>query len=244
MIDQKKCSKCDIVKDLELFNRDKSSKDGRRTNCKECNRIYRIENKDKSKQKASEYRISNTEKILKYRESKKEEISENKRNYYQLNKLQILSKRKSDYENNKDRKLEYQKRYQSENKDKRNKQLSERRQNDVIFRLTTNIRNLINNSFYESGYSKKSKTQEILGCSYDEFKIYLESKFENWMTWENRGIYTGELNMGWDIDHVMPLSNAQSENEIVELNHYTNLQPLCTKINRDIKKDKIEYGII
>jgi hypothetical protein len=158
--------------------------------------------------------------------------------------LKVKEKASEYYENNKDRKLEYQKKYQSENKDKRNKQLSERRQNDSTFRLVTNIRNLINNSFYKSGYSKKSKTQEILGCSYDEFKIYLESKFENWMTWENRGIYTGELNMGWDIDHVIPLSNAQSEEEIIKINHYTNLQPLCTKINRDIKKDKIEYEFI
>ena len=244
MIDQKKCSKCDIVKDLELFNRDKSSKDGRRTNCKECNRIYRIENKDRLKEYRESVKEKRSEKFKSWYSENKDIKKQINKDYYDNNKLKVREKVSEYYENNKDRKLEYQKRYQSENKDKRNKQLSERRQNDVIFRLTTNIRNLINNSFYESGYSKKSKTQEILGCSYDEFKIYLESKFENWMTWENRGIYTGELNVGWDIDHVMPLSNAQSENEIVELNHYTNLQPLCTKINRDIKKDKIEYGII
>jgi len=32
-----------------------------------------------------------------------------------------------------------------------------------------------------------------------------------------------------------------TEEDIIKLNHYTNLQPLCSKINRDIKKDKIEY---
>jgi hypothetical protein len=26
-------------------------------------------------------------------------------------------------------------------------------------------------------------------------------------------------------------------------NHYTNLQPLCSKINRDIKNDKIDFYI-
>lgn len=30
-----------------------------------------------------------------------------------------------------------------------------------------------------------------------------------------------------------------SEDEIIKLNHYTNIQPLCSKINRDIKKDLI-----
>lgn len=31
---------------------------------------------------------------------------------------------------------------------------------------------------------------------------------------------------------------------IYNSNRYTNLQPLCSKINRDIKKDNLEYGII
>jgi hypothetical protein len=33
---EKKCSKCGIVKSLELFNREKSAKDGRYSSCKEC----------------------------------------------------------------------------------------------------------------------------------------------------------------------------------------------------------------
>lgn len=79
-----------------------------------------------------------------------------------------------------------------------------------------------------------------LGCSFEEFKIYLESKFEDWMTWENYGLYNGELNYGWDIDHIIPSATAKTEDDIYNLSHYTNLQPLCSKINRDIKKDKIK----
>ena len=78
----------------------------------------------------------------------------------------------------------------------------------------------------------------MLGCSFIEFKLYLESKFELWMTWENKGKYNGELNYGWDIDHIIPLSSANSEEELVKLNHFENLQPLCSKMNRDIKKNK------
>jgi hypothetical protein len=37
---------------------------------------------------------------------------------------------------------------------------------------------------------------------------------------------------------------SKSKDEIIKLNHYTNLQPLCSKINRDIKKDNLEYGVI
>lgn len=67
----------------------------------------------------------------------------------------------------------------------------------------------------------------------------MESKFEPWMNWNNYGLYNGELNYGWDIDHIVPISSANTEEEIIKLNHYTNLQPLCSKTNRYIKKDYI-----
>ena len=61
------------------------------------------------------------------------------------------------------------------------------------------------------------------------------------MNWQNHGKYNGELNHGWDIDHKTPLSSAKTEKELIELCHYTNLQPLCSKVNRDIKKGNIIY---
>jgi hypothetical protein len=79
-----------------------------------------------------------------------------------------------------------------------------------------------------------------LGCSLEELKVYIESKFEPWMSWDNYGKYNGGLNYGWDIDHITPISSAKTEEEFHELCHYKNLQPLCSRINRDIKKDKIE----
>ena len=60
------------------------------------------------------------------------------------------------------------------------------------------------------------------------------------MTWDNKGLYNGVLNYGWDIDHKIPLSSANSEEDLYRLNHFTNLQPLCSKVNRDIKKDRYE----
>jgi len=38
---------------------------------------------------------------------------------------------------------------------------------------------------------------------------------------------------------IIPVSSAKTEEELLLLNHYTNLQPLCSKINRDIKKSNI-----
>ena len=58
------------------------------------------------------------------------------------------------------------------------------------------------------------------------------------MNWDNYGKYNGCPNFGWDIDHITPLSTAMTEDDMIKLNHYTNLQPLCSYINRIIKKDK------
>ena len=38
--------------------------------------------------------------------------------------------------------------------------------NDIIDWVANKIRNLIYNSFYYNGYSKNSKTEELLGCSF------------------------------------------------------------------------------
>jgi len=51
------------------------------------------------------------------------------------------------------------------------------------------------------------------------------------------GLYNGEFNYGWDIDHIIPISTAKTEDDVYKLNYYTNLQPLCSKINRYIKKN-------
>lgn len=234
----KTCSKCKENKELEQFYLDRSAKDGRRYNCIECCKAGRNREGDK------EYREKNKERLSMYERKYDDVAKQKKREYYLKKKDVILEKRKENYENNKDKKLKYQKEYQANNKDKRNAYLVERRNNDPMFRLITNIRNLIYNSFYYNGYVKKSRTHEILGCSFEELKSHLEVRFEHWMTWDNKGVYNGEFDYGWDIDHIVPLSTAESEEDLIRLSHYTNLQPLCSKVNRDIKKNNLEHGLL
>ena len=60
------------------------------------------------------------------------------------------------------------------------------------------------------------------------------------MNWDNYGLYNGELNYGWDIDHIEPLNTKgvkRIEGDILKLFHPSNLRPLCSKINRDIKRN-------
>jgi len=89
---------------------------------------------------------------------------------------------------------------------------------------------------------KSKRTLEIIGCTFEEFKLYIESKFESWMTWENHGLYNGELNYGWDFDHIIPISSSTCGDDVYKLNHFSNFQPLCSKINRDIKRNLLDYS--
>ncbi len=122
-----------------------------------------------------------------------------------------------------------------------NRYKNKKRKNDLIYKLKYSISNLIRDSFKNKNYKKKSRTTEILGCSCESFKLYLELKFESWMTWENYGLWNGELNNGWDIDHIIPVSSGNSEEEIIRLNHYSNFQPLCSHKNRYIKRNHLNY---
>lgn len=159
------------------------------------------------------------------------------RDYYSKNKEKI-SKRKKEFRikngvSYKDLPLhEKERRNRVVNASKR-----KRRKNNNLYALTETIRCSINYGFRKNGFIKTTKTIEILGCSWEEFKRYIESKFELWMNWNNRGLYNGSLNYGWDIDHIIPISSAETIEELIKLNHYTNLQPLCSYVNRNIKKN-------
>ena len=224
---EKKCNICDSVKDITEFYKNQ-------TRCKLCTKQYALDNKTKIKEYKKSYREKNRDTLnetdKKYYQDNKELIREKQNNYYLENKEVVRNIQKEYRDNNREvltiKNREYSKRY------KKNKS------SDVLWVLSSRIRTMIGNSLRGNGYLKESKTETILGCSFEEFKLYLESKFENWMTWENRGLFNGELNYGWDIDHIIPLDSAETEEDIIKLNHYTNLQPLCSYTNRHIKMYK------
>ncbi len=124
---------------------------------------------------------------------------------------------------------------------KRNKRYNQRLKEDINFRIRHNIKVNLKKRLNSINDKKDDKMINILGCTYKFFISYLESMFEDWMNWNNYGLYNGDLNYGWDLDHKIPISSAKTKDEIKKLYHYTNFQPLCSKINRDIKKQYIVY---
>jgi len=173
----------------------------------------------------------------------------NQKKYYEKNKekeknKEIEKEKRKNYRiKNKDSRKNYQQEYRKKNKEsireKRIQYTKNRYNTDILFKLSTIIRNSIKQSLKIKKYIKNGQTNEIIGCSYQKLKEYLESLFEPWMNWNNYGLYNGELNYGWDIDHIIPLSSAKSESELLMLNHFSNLQPLCSHINRYVKRNNI-----
>jgi hypothetical protein len=191
----------------------------------------REKNRDKTKKAEydKKYYLENIEKVIQYREENKNVINEKKKQYRQKNKQSIK---------------DYMAKYRKEKKDliliSKKKYHDERIKNDPLYKLSCNIRVLIRGSLNGKGHKKNTKTENILGCSFEEFKQYLESKFEPWMNWNNYGNWNGtptEPNIAWDIDHIIPNSKGLTEEEVIKLNHYTNLQPLCSFTNRNIKRN-------
>lgn len=66
-----------------------------------------------------------------------------------------------------------------------------------------------------------------LGCSYWEAKKHIERLWLRGMSWDNHG----EV---WEIDHIVPASRFDAFDAIqrLQMNHFTNLQPLWRRDNR------------
>lgn len=111
----------------------------------------------------------------------------------------------------------------------------QKRQSDPVYRLKCNIRRLVRIHLKKHGYTKKSKTSEILGCDFETFKHHIELQFIGDMTWDMVG---SEI----QIDHIVPLATAKTEADVIKLNHYTNLRPMWSHENAS-KGSKVVFLI-
>ena len=193
----KVCTKCGIEKELGEFNKTNKVKCGVRGNCREC-----------QKTESKKYRLENKEKIKSYNDKWNKENQDYYKKYFE--RYHIIN-----YENEKLRKLKWSR----SNKEYFNNYNKKRKKEDLLFRLSFDMRNSINR--YLKYRSKK--TFDIVGCSPQFLKEHLENQFIGNMGWDNRS--------EWHIDHIIPLSSAKTEQELYKLCHYTNLQPLWAEDN-------------
>lgn len=197
------CSKCGKEKSLSEFGKDSLQKFGVRPDCKECRKLV-----------AQQYYISN-----------KSRINIQNRDYYHKNKDKVLERQKKDPNKRKREKI-----YNLEHREEINKKTNERRTfrfaTEPEYKLKHILRSRLKNAL--KGVGEKSKrTLELLGCTVEELRKHLESKFKEDMSWKNYGFDT------WHIDHIIPcdkfdLTDSKQQEQCF---HYTNLQPLWAKDN-------------
>lgn len=103
------------------------------------------------------------------------------------------------------------------------KRHAERQASDQIYKLSRRMRSRIRQIFCKMANQKNCKTEDIVGCSWDEFYTHIERQFTKGMCWDR----LDEIH----IDHIVPLATAQTVDDIIRLNHFTNLRPLWAKDN-------------
>lgn len=223
----KTCSKCnkEFPATNEYFYKKVDGKYGLTTKCKNCAKecVKKCYNKhqDKRLNQKKEYYKSNcttiNKKNYKYQSINKEKISEQRKQYRQNNieKIKIANKN-----------------WRQNNKYKLNEYYRLKAKNDLNFRLARNIRSRIKATI--KGHIKSQSSLELLGCSLEQVRQHIESKFQEGMGWNNWSFY------GWHIDHIRPISSFDLSDPVQQEQcfHYTNLQPLWAKDNLS-KGDKI-----
>jgi hypothetical protein len=136
----------------------------------------------------------------------------------------------------KDDMKKYGKEYGKKNREKINARGRDKWKNNIHFRLIHSQRTRIGRVMKLAMAGKKARsTRDLIGCTPEQLKVYIESMFKNGMTWDNYGKGDGK----WSIDHVIPcdLWELSKEEEQKKCFHYTNLQPMwylenCGKRNR------------
>lgn len=244
----KTCKTCKVEKELCEYYKHKKTKDGVNSECILCVKVrmakYRNDNKEKNYENKKINKEKYKETIKKYKETNKDYLvnyaKEYGKKYYQENKEKCKLNNAQYYQDNKEKVKETKKIWNSNNKDKinlnrkieknkiaRNNYLNNRKKNDPLFKLGTILRSAIVTSLKGCGYSKKSKTCEILGASFDDVLIHLNNNLYGF-------VYGDE---GLDIDNIIATSTAKTEDELLKLNHYSNLQLLPSEYNRWIKSN-------
>lgn len=178
----------------------------------------------------------------KYRETHKEQIKASHKAWRDKNREHLNEKQKERYKENpqafKDAKARYveshleevkesRRKYKQENRQKCSDYQRQKRHSDPVYKFRSSFTHLIGLYKRKSGYSGNKGTWEIVGCDFETFLDYIQNQFEEGMTLENYGHGQG----CWNIDHIIPICTAKTDEDIERLNHYTNLRPMWSTDN-------------
>lgn len=253
---QKKCTRCGKNKCLSEFHiRKETGK--HRADCKVCVKEkaiewrknnfeqykkttakYKEENKDHIDRLQLEHRQKNRQKLRNYakdyhKNNRDKSIASNKAAYLKKRDINI-QKKKEWYQNNKEKHAEGRTKYELANKDRlraaRRKWENKRLAENINYRLHKTLAGRVRSEL--KGVVKRTlRTEQLIGCTIEELKVFIEMQFTEGMSWDNWSTN------GWHIDHRIPISwfNLENENCRNLAFSYKNLQPLWSVDNLEKK---------
>jgi hypothetical protein len=205
------CSRCKRELDSACFSKCCTRPDGLQMHCKECKATYFQNLSEESKRKRKKYAEDRKEELAaynkEYREKNAKKLQQASKQRYLETREVCIARTKEWAQNNKERRLATMRVY-SKN----------RRETDPLFRLATSVRRRMNKAF--AGVSRSKRTQHLLGCTFEALLLYL-----------------GPRPYNVDLDHICPLAQARTVEEMEALCHYTNLRWLDSMENRYKKRD-------
>ena len=217
-METKFCPKCKRDLPLDMYYSDKSTKTGLSCYCRECKLEY------------AKSRVPAT----------REQRRAYKKKYWQENKHRLADERKQYRDAHKeDMKIYHKKHYQEHKKEIRaymSKYKKEKMKNDSVYRYKEKIGHFVRCGFYRKGFQKPDTTENIVGCTAEELRAYLNETFYKNYGYEYDG--TDKVH----IDHIIPLATAKTQEDVTKLFHYTNLQLLKAEHNQ-MKSDRLDFEL-
>jgi hypothetical protein len=132
---------------------------------------------------------------------------------YQSKRTEIRAKQHTYWHSNKKKIREYRRKYERE-----------RYHSDAMYRLSQIVRKRLQKIF---NGSKSESTETLLGISFEKLLALLGDR----------------PSADYHLDHICPLAQAQTEEELKRLCHYTNLQWLPSKTNASKAHHKTSMGV-
>jgi hypothetical protein len=235
LFNMKTCNRCNKEQPLSNYRIDKKCKDGHANPCKDCKRIYTreyqrantVRHGERRRRWTKEYYQKNKEKINKRNKEEKKKHPEWDSNSYKRNSHKYKERKVEYARKNFERTKIYNQKWRDENKLKLNEKARLYKKNksktNPLFKVQNSLRSRIKVALIRRGYEKTSQTHILLGAPNEIVIKHIERQFPKGMTWENYGL--------WQIDHIIPLASAKTKEEMEQLCHYTNLQPMWAKDN-------------
>ena len=156
--------------------------------------------------------IKNREIWKKHRDSHKESRHAYDKEYRKAHKQEIST-----------RMVEYNKSYKQNHREERKEYRKNKFEEDLNYKIEHNVRSKLH-TFFKS--KDDNLYSDLVGCSLNQFKRWLEYNFDRNMNWSNYGAY-------WHMDHVIPVCvfDLSNDEHLKFCFNWKNTRPLEASVN-------------